>query len=288
MYKCDEPTVISFSGGRTSAFMLYKVLQAHNFELPDFVKVVFANTGKEMPQTLDFVNRCSSEWGVNIVWVERFLLSEKESQKKYDKKYAYETKIVDYKTASRNGEPFESLTHRPMLPNPIMRFCTGELKVKAIGEYLIDFCGFQKPYVGLIGIRYDEQRRAVKMNRTIESGQERRLPLYEDKITKKDIYDFWTKQPFDLELPNNNGTTDWGNCDLCFLKGTSIRLSIIKEKPELADWWIKMESKFDTKQGKGATFRKDSPSYKNLKIIATDQQGFDFGTDETIPCFCGD
>ena len=127
------------------------------------------------------------------------------------------------------------------------------------------------------------------MNRTIESGQERRLPLFEDKITKKDIYKFWIKQPFYLQLPNNNGTTDWGNCDLCFLKGANKRLSMIKARPELADWWIKMESKFDTKKGQGALFRRDTPSYQQLKIIATDQNSFDFGTDElSIPCFCGD
>ena len=288
-YFCDEPTVISFSGGRTSAFMLHKVLDAHDGVLPDFVKVVFANTGKEMPQTLEFVEDCSNNWNVDIVWLERFLLSEEESLAKSGKKYSYETKIVNYKTASRNGEPFESLSHRPMLPNPVARFCTVELKIRAISEYLVNTCGFEKPYVGYIGIRYDEQTRAVKMNRTIESGQERRLPLFEDKITKKDIYRFWINQPFDLQLPNNNGTTDWGNCDLCFLKGANKRLSMIKARPELADWWIKMESKFDTKKGQGALFRRDTPSYQQLKIIATDQNSFDFGTDElSIPCFCGD
>ena len=68
-YFISEPAAISFSGGRTSAFMLYKILEAHG-GLPDYVKVIFANTGKEMPQTLDFVQRCSDEWGVEIVWLE--------------------------------------------------------------------------------------------------------------------------------------------------------------------------------------------------------------------------
>ena len=51
----EEGAVISFSGGRSSAYMLYHILKAHNFKLPDYIKVIFANTGKEMPQTLDFV-----------------------------------------------------------------------------------------------------------------------------------------------------------------------------------------------------------------------------------------
>ena len=66
-YLIDEPAVISFSGGRTSAYMLYKVLEAHGGRLPDHVVVAFSNTGKEMPQTLDFVDRCSKEWDVPSV-----------------------------------------------------------------------------------------------------------------------------------------------------------------------------------------------------------------------------
>ena len=48
-YRINEPAAISFSGGRTSAFMLFKVLEAHDGQLPDDVVVTFANTGKEMP-----------------------------------------------------------------------------------------------------------------------------------------------------------------------------------------------------------------------------------------------
>ena len=48
----ENGAVISFSGGRSSAYMLYKILEAHDFKLPEYIKVIFANTGKEMPQTL--------------------------------------------------------------------------------------------------------------------------------------------------------------------------------------------------------------------------------------------
>ena len=69
-YYINEPAVISFSGGRSSAYMLYKILEAHDFKLPEYIKVIFANTGKEMAQTLDFVRDVSEKWNVHIVWLE--------------------------------------------------------------------------------------------------------------------------------------------------------------------------------------------------------------------------
>jgi len=285
-YYIDEPAVISFSGGRTSAYMLWRVIQAHGGVLPDHVVVTFANTGKELPETLDFVNACAVNWGVPIVWLERVITRNPEGMKP---KYAYETAIVNYETASRKGEPFEALIKaRRYAPNPVARFCTQDLKIKAIQQYLFEELNFPKPYLCLIGIRADEERRAVKLHNTVEGGQERYLPLYVDGITKEDIYAFWTSQNFDLNLPNNNGTTDWGNCDLCFLKGFSKKLSIIEARPDLADWWIEQEKSLSKDVGKAAYFRADQPSYEQLKIIASDQGslfGFD---DESIPCFCGD
>ena len=44
-YKIEGPALISFSGGRTSGFMLYHILQAHGGTLPEDYFVVFANTG---------------------------------------------------------------------------------------------------------------------------------------------------------------------------------------------------------------------------------------------------
>ena len=67
-YKITEPAAISFSGGRTSGYMLWKILDAYDGQLPDHLPVTFANTGKEMTQTLDFVQACSVHWGVNITW----------------------------------------------------------------------------------------------------------------------------------------------------------------------------------------------------------------------------
>ena len=44
-YLIHGPALISFSGGRTSGYMLKKILDAHSGLLPDDVHVTFANTG---------------------------------------------------------------------------------------------------------------------------------------------------------------------------------------------------------------------------------------------------
>ena len=275
-YFIDEPAAISFSGGRTSAYMLYKILEAHGGTLPDYLKVTFANTGKEMPQTLDFVRDCGERWGLDIAWLERYMSLGGEDENKY----LYRMEEVDYNSAARNGEPFMSLFSRPYLPNPVARFCTQEMKIFAIRDYMNKH--FDE-WVNIIGIRADEVRRYHKSN-----TPKNIMPLYHAGATKETVFDFWEAQEFDLSLPNNNGVTDWGNCDLCFLKGMKKKLSIIRDKPELADWWIEAENRVTDAAGKRSTFRKDEPTYADLKIIATSQDSLFAYGDESISCFCGD
>ena len=259
-YQILEPTVVSFSGGRTSAFMLWKVLETHGGVLPEDTMVVFANTGKEDEETLKFVKACQDNWNVPITWVE--YLSEKPG-----------FKIVSYETASRNGEPFEQLIiKKKYLPNTFARFCTQELKVNLIKK-VFPF----KEFVTFVGIRADEPRRVAKM---AVNKDEKHCPLAVDKITQKDIKEFWDSNTFDLKLTMIDKKTPLGNCDLCFLKDLKQKLSIVKRYPEKVIWWASMEDKI------GAQFRRDHPKYSDMVKRATEQ--IDMFADESIECFCGD
>ena len=293
-YKIDEPTAISFSGGRTSALMLFLTLEA-NGGLPEGSFVTFANTGKEMPQTLDFVHEVEQRWGVKIHWLEMGGYIQngvyKSGSKEGLPRWKVETKVVDYESASRNGEPFKRLVEaRKYLPNIMSRFCTAELKVRRIRDFLRGQ-GMRDGWTQFIGIRGDEVRRAVKMHNKIDEGHNMWCPMYVDGITTEDVHDFWTRQSFDLDLPMANGVTEWGNCDLCFLKGYTKKLSIVRERPDLADWWVEMEEMMTTSAGTAGTFRNDQPSYKAMQVIASDQFSLfneEHYDDNTIPCFCGD
>ena len=274
-YKIEGPALISFSGGRTSAFMLWNILQAHGGVLPDDIYVTFANTGKEAPETLDFVHEVEQKWDVKIYWLELYFGEERP---------VYRTKVVDYETASRNGEPFEALLdRRKYLPNPVTRFCTSELKIKVMSRFMRKLQGYKNWY-NVIGLRYDEPRRVASALKQYEAWTNI-TPMNDAKHTVEDVSEFWRKQNFDLKLTNANGKTPAGNCDLCFLKGMDTTISILKERPEMADWWIKQEQKFGDHQG--ATFRKDRPNYINLVEISKTQQDL-FGDDDQMTCFCHD
>lgn len=273
-FKIDSPTCISFSGGRTSAYMLWRVLQSNNGKLPDETIVCFANTGKEDEATLRFVRDCELHWNVPITWVE---------YQRDEPGY----KLVNFDTASRNGEPFESLIHKKnYLPNPVTRFCTIEMKIRPIGKYLVDIgmadTKSEGENMSMIGIRADEPRRAAKI------ADKSRIPLVDAGVTKELVGQFWSTQPFDLELPNIGGVTYHGNCDLCFLKGGSQIMSLIAEKPERAVWWARMEALALASKPSGAVFRSDRPGYAQMLKFSQEQRDMFDKDEEGIACFCGD
>ena len=287
-YKIEKPALISFSGGRTSAFMLYQILQAFEGALPDDVYVVFANTGKEVPETLDFINQCSINWNIKVRWLELDI---------YKERPIYRTKEVSYETASRNGEPFEALIDRKkFLPNNSMRICTAELKMKVMERFMRS--QNHKEWFNVIGLRHDEYRRVstqLKANKENKNKWETIMPLNTDKKVLSDIYNFWSTSDFDLNLPNHGGKTLAGNCDLCYLKGTQTLVNILREKPDLADWWIEQERKLkvwrkeDRGSQYGMTFKGNGMSYiKLLDITKLDKKQIELFDDDSRSCFCHD
>ena len=280
-YEINDATCISFSGGRTSAFMLHKVLQAHQMSLPSNAKVIFANTGKEEEATLKFVNECSKRWNVPITWLEYIEI---------DGEHSF--KVVDYETASRNGEPFEQIIKHfnNALPNGRARYCSSNLKTRTFYRYLKSI-GWDE-WESFIGIRADEPKRVVKFraNPNPEGKHETVfLPLAQDNVSSKDVSNFWKAQDFDLGLPNINGKTMHGNCDLCMLKPKAQILSLIQEKPERALWWIKQEEEASKRcAGDGKFFAIDRPTYAQMYKYAAEQTDMFDKDEEAISCFCGD
>lgn len=149
-YLIDGPALISFSGGRTSGFMLAKIVEAHGGTLPVDVCVATANTGRELEETLRFIQRCSEFFGVHIQLLE------------YDPEAEHSTRLVSHNSASRNGEPFDALIKaRKMLPNPVIRFCTIEMKIRRFDRYCRHWLGWDR-WISVVGLRADEMHRVDK------------------------------------------------------------------------------------------------------------------------------
>lgn len=238
-YRIEGPALISFSGGRTSGYMLWHVLDAYDGKLPDDVHVTFANTGKEREETLRFIHDCETHWGVHVNWVE--WLSRPKGKEGRDTPVGARFALVSHNSASRNGEPFSALIDRKQYaPNPVTRFCTMEMKIEAMKWFMLDR-GYDR-WSNVVGLRADEMHRVFKAYDRNAKGGERwhtLMPMVDAKARQEDVLEWWGKQPFDLQLKHYEG-----NCDLCFLKGRDKLMRIIREQPGIADWWIEQEAKF--------------------------------------------
>jgi len=263
-YKIEGPAIISVSGGRTSGFMLRQIIDAHGGKLPADVIPVFCNTGLEHEATYRFLKTIAEQW-TPIVWLE------------YRHNNGHDFAIVDFCSASRNGEPFTQIIDartasrgEGILPNPRMRYCSGELKIRTGNRYAKSL-GWTE-WSRAVGLRYDEPRRFHKL--VGEGGEARH--------TIADVIKFWEQQPFDLELPGDDHA--FGNCVGCFLKSVPKMAKLMRSVPEHFDWWIEQERRTNT------TFRIDRPTYRQMVTQLTVQgQMFDDAIeDDTLPCACTD
>lgn len=205
--------------------MLRKIVDANGGMLHPRTFAVFANTGKEREETLRFVHNFSAIWGIPVHWVEW-----RPEKPGFD--------VVGYNSAARNGEPFAALiAKKGMPPNWQARFCTQFLKVKTMSAFMASLGFSVGSYREVIGLRYDEGPRLLKMfERNEKDARQCVAPLATAKVTRRDVAAFWRDQPFDLGLGAGEG-----NCDLCFLKGRSLRKQLIRQRPNSAKWWSDKE-----------------------------------------------
>lgn len=219
--------LISFSGGETSGYMLYYLTNLWEERSNYNIAVVFANTGEENEETLSFIQRCSELFNVEIHWVEANVHEEGGVGTTH--------KIVDYKTASRNGEPFEAVIRKYGIPNQMFPHCNREMKLRPIHSFVKRVLEWDDYYTA-IGIRYDEIDRMVADRSTYNVI----YPLIEyKKMTKQKINFWWSQQPFRLNLKGYQG-----NCKTCWKKSFRNLYQIAKENPSHFDFFKRMEEKY--------------------------------------------
>lgn len=261
-YKLPDGNVqVAFSGGRTSAYMLWHLIEVNGLDAinSDRVVVTFQNTGREMPETLDFVQECGDRWGVRIVWLEY-----------RPEKPLFE--VVSHNSASRNGEPFKWLIQRKRyLPNNHQRFCTVEMKVLAARRYAMSL-GWTE-WVNAVGIRADESARAKQSD---DKRITKWFPLVDASVSKKDVMDFWGGQPFNLRVESG-----YGNCDGCMLKSEAQLAALARDYPDRHQWWQDMEDMVSEWTLGRSTFRKDL-SRREIGWMVRNQGDWIFDTEGAL------
>ena len=240
----DVSTIlISFSGGRTSGMMTYYLLNNPKYE--HYKKIVlFANTGREREETLEFVRDCDEVLNFNTVWIEADISQEMG--------VGVKPKVVTFETASRIGEkgPFDDLIQKLGIPNPAKSgHCTRDLKKRPMDKYMGTLGYKAKDYITAIGIRADEPRRLTKRMDAF-------YPLAEILVSERSVRAWWKDQSFDLELEDYQG-----NCDLCFKKSENKILTCMSEDSvEDTQWWITHEEASE----KGHTFSRANTLTRDL------------------------
>jgi hypothetical protein len=152
------------------------------------------------------------------------------------------------------------------------RFCTIELKIKTARRYLRSL-GIRN-YENVIGFRFDEPLR-VSRRKQMWKGVIDKFPLFEKKIDKQMINEYWSKKQYNLEIPSI-----LGNCTLCFMKGKNAIISILSSYPELANEWIEDEKN----NKKGYTYF-NGISMQELKDIAQNNLFKNYDLNEIKPAF---
>jgi len=266
-----DKLLISFSGGETSAFMLWWILRNWNDKYE--IKIVFANTGEENEETLIFVKKCSDYFKCEVVWVEGVF------HKEYMKGTTH--KIVNFETATRSKKLFEGMIEVYGIPNQAYPHCNRELKLAPIKSYLKSI-GW-KDYYTAIGIRNDEIDRVNAKRKKLKLL----YPLVTDKpFTKQHINFWWSQQPFRLELKGYEG-----NCKTCWKKSDKKLWTIARETPEKFKSFIDLEEKYSRfipqkREDKGDTitffrsnrFAKDilEESKTNIDLVRDDSKDLNF------------
>lgn len=215
----ERRLLISFSGGETSAYMLWYILN-HMATDYDQIVTVFANTGEENEETLEFVALCGLHFKTPIVWIEAVTYHGQRKSSGF--------RIVNYATASRKGEPFEAAIRKYGIPNSKFKDCTRNLKRRPIEAYARSIGWETGTYDIAIGIRADE------IDRMSTEAATRRIiyPLIKrHPRTKPQINWWWSQQPFRLSIKGYRG-----NCRWCWKKSRRKLLTIMSEDPSAFDF----------------------------------------------------
>lgn len=208
--------VVSFSGGRTSAYLCYLMIEKFGVENVD---IIYMDTGFEHPNTYDFIRNISQRIGTQITYIRG------DFSRPLGDGVGYSVVGVD--SINDDAIPFAGMMKKYGVPYTGGMFCTDRMKLQPFKKYCSDTYG-RGNYETWLGIRIDEPKRLT------EKKGIRYLAEISD-FEKQDVLDWWSKQDFDLNIP------EWlGNCVFCPKKSNLKLAAAQRDEPELYLRWLEM------------------------------------------------
>jgi hypothetical protein len=284
-------SINSLSGGKTSSYLAYHYPADYNlFSLVCIDDINSANKDKKLIQQVNdkLQKYCSNK--------PEFIATAEDD--KTIKVILDLEQLIGQEIIWLRGDSFEIVNkkHGKTVPNMAMRYCTTDMKIKPIAEWVYNNigkteCGDFQPVFSNIGIRYDEEHRAKignerKLNTKIVIGKRgsqnkwknfhwgiANYPLVNNKIHHYQIRKFWETK--DLIFPEDS------NCVGCFWKDVQ----------QLRKNWDNNNSKmqwFADQESNSKYNYKSNMTYEQIKRIGL-QQDFFFGTGSGCQAgFCTD
>lgn len=209
--------VVSFSGGRTSAWLVWLMEQQRKLGAQVFY--VFMDTGAEHPKTYEFIRNIVKYWGIPLVCIRAKYNEELGKGNDYE--------IVPVNQIGPDLQPWLGMVKKYGCPQVSMPYCTTRMKTEPHDKYC-DAAFGSGAYTTWLGIRIDEPGR-------LGGRQGVRYLAEISDFEKGDVLEWWKRQPFDLGIPEH-----LGNCVFCIKKGLNKVALAAKDEPIMAVRFIEV------------------------------------------------
>jgi len=182
--------VCGISGGKDSAALAIYLKEKRS--IPS-IEYFFSDTGKELPEVYDFLDRLEAYLGQEIVRI-------------------------------GSNKPFEHYLklYGGFLPSPQQRWCTREMKIRPFEQWIGEDAA-----VSYVGIRADEAREGyISTKPNIRAV----FPFKEDGIVESDVLRILDNS---VGVPSYYRWRSRSGCYFCFFQRRSEWLGLMKEHPDL-------------------------------------------------------
>lgn len=258
--------VVSFSGGRTSAYMLNLIRNQDPSS-----KFIFMDTGAEHPETYVFIRKVVEHWGIDLTCLRVLPVMIDGVGSDYE--------IINYDQCKQDLIPWQRMLSKYGHPYVGGAFCTDRMKTVPFTKYCKDHFG-KDNYKTWIGIRYDEPARlwgdsSYDALISIGISQDRASELFVKAIkTARLMGAEYANQLIENYIPKVSSAFDLCCERIAFIINGNLNfLAEIdeSEKADILEWWEEQPFDLDLQEHKGNCVFCIKKSLQKVALAAKDE-----------------